>query len=458
VVRVIRVRRGRRTILVLEAPRCTEADPTAKTTSIAILLDVDAEGAIAPGIGDIDALRAIVLAWRRSTIPPLTRLRFSRLSTGICLAIWAAGCSDESAPPRCSLSSSDQPRVIDLQGAGDITIALLSDGSAYCWGEDPGGSCGYRSATFFPWPVRNEAAECLLAVGAGDGSISAGIGAAGELLVWGQEPHGGAGAGDGPEPGPGLARSTRLAVAGVRIVRMTSEHGLAVTETGELYYWGSIVGGWHIDVPTLYAAPAPVVAADTERQAMCFVTEDGAVYCFGLNSSGQLGIAPSIASMKFEPTLVPLSAPARKVEVGDEFACAHLQNGEVWCWGRNAGNLFGQPFEDLPFSETPLRIDGLPEVRELFANASAPCVVDVSDQATCWGLAIPFESPVWPPRAWHPELRVERLALGDERICALLREGEIYCEGANAGLGVYGTMTTAGYVDIASAIADSKQR
>ncbi|NUO49476.1 MAG: hypothetical protein HOV80_11535, partial [Polyangiaceae bacterium] len=87
-------------------------------------------------------------------------------------------------------------------------------------------------------------------------------------------------------------------------------------------------------------------------------------------------------------------------------------------------------------------------------NASAPCVVDTAAHVTWWGDAIPFES-AGPPRAWHPELAVEKLALGDQRICALLPDGLVYCEGLNAGLGVHGDMTIAGYVDIDAAIADS---
>jgi hypothetical protein len=61
------------------------------------------------------------------------------------------------------------------------------------------------------------------------------------------------------------------------------------------------------------------------------------------------------------------------------------------------------------------------------------CIVTTEDYTVCWGGSIPYEPTLLEPTSWHPELKVKGLAIGENRICALLLDGRVYCQGSNAG-------------------------
>jgi alpha-tubulin suppressor-like RCC1 family protein len=380
------------------------------------------------------------------------------------LILASLGCEEDEEPPpeRCRLEE-DNPRVVDLQGNESIYMALLSDGTAYCWGEDVGGACGY-TAGWAPFPLRVPSATCLVGIAPGSIGVSLGIGASGELLVWGNELNLFE-AGDGPARGPGPEKHTVLPVPDP-IAASIENHGLAITEAGELYYWG----GNSIEAPQLYPSPGRVVLGELNRGVACFLIENGEVYCFGPNSQGQLGQPNLDPAGSYEPVRVALPGPATKVEAGNDRACA-LVNGEVWCWGDNGGQITGVPWEDLPYTATPLKVPDLPPAKDLFLEWAGACVLDESDHAHCWGTAITIPKVVsmafWPPVPWRHELQFKKLAVGDGDVCGLTLDDRVFCEGPHNGLGypppdLYpepdGSGDQAGFVDIAGAIEKAKQK
>jgi alpha-tubulin suppressor-like RCC1 family protein len=70
----------------------------------------------------------------------------------------------------------------------------------------------------------------------------------------------------------------------------------------------------------------------------------GGVYCWGSNGSGELGVSSAIAGLKsITPVLVPLPGPAVDVAGGDVYTCAVLASGDAYCWGADSydGRLGG---------------------------------------------------------------------------------------------------------------------
>jgi len=145
----------------------------------------------------------------------------------------------------------------------------------------------------------------------------------------------------------------------------------------------------------------------------CALMTDGAVKCWGRNHSGQLGQghandmgdAPGeVASL----APIALGAPAVAVAAGDNHSCAILQGGGVKCWGSNAyGQLgLGEAHGSTSFGANPSDMANLPAVAGLPAAAA-------------------------------------QLALGYNRSCALLVNGQVYCWGIN-GSGAVGVGTGKG--------------
>ncbi len=70
----------------------------------------------------------------------------------------------------------------------------------------------------------------------------------------------------------------------------------------------------------------------------CAVDVAGAVWCFGLNTEGQLGVPPPTDTQERYSSMPPVKVPGvtRAVDVVCEsgFSCALTTSDEVYCWGR----------------------------------------------------------------------------------------------------------------------------
>lgn len=131
----------------------------------------------------------------------------------------------------------------------------------------------------------------------------------------------------------------------------------------------------------------------------CAVIEDGSLYCWGQNGSGQLGLGDRLNrgdSLTSEPVLVDLGRDRQAIGValGARHSCALLRAGRVKCWG---DNQFGQ----LGLGDTRTRGDDpaemgddLPEVPlangravvQLAAGGYFTCALFADGQVKCWGI------------------------------------------------------------------------
>ncbi|MEY2966296.1 MAG: hypothetical protein RLY50_346, partial [Actinomycetota bacterium] len=175
----------------------------------------------------------------------------------------------------------------------------------------------------------------------------------------------------------------------------------------------------------------------------CAIDTDGAVWCWGVNTQGQLG------TFDLSRTTVPvktrgLEGVATAVVTVEHATCALLGSaGEVWCWGDNTNAVLGQETDlivgvNLPGSVVPLQVPRLSKVERLFAGGNHLCALQRDLQLLCWGdnkygqLGIGLEEQTVEPSAVLPlRGRVADVALGQSHSCALLLNGAVHCWGAN---------------------------
>nr|WP_246525805.1 hypothetical protein [Geomobilimonas luticola] len=239
-----------------------------------------------------------------------------------------------------------------LAGGGQHTLALKADGSVWGWGYNNFGEVGDNTTIDRNAPV---AARTLIA-GTGVVGIAAGsyhslaVLSDGSVWAWGQNTN--------YQLGDGFTttRTSPVMVSGLGILSGTvkvaagSLHSLALKSNGSVWAWGygghgqlgtNDVGGRSTPtaVPTLSSGVSGIAAGELHSVA---VKTDGSAWAWGFNSNGQVG--DNSITNRLAPTQVNgLGAGAGVIAVaaGSYHTLALKDDGSVWAWGSNANGQLG---------------------------------------------------------------------------------------------------------------------
>jgi alpha-tubulin suppressor-like RCC1 family protein len=129
----------------------------------------------------------------------------------------------------------------------------------------------------------------------------------------------------------------------------------------------------------------------------CALLDNGAVKCWGTNDRGQLGVGDvfargaAAADMGDALPAVALGGPARAIAAGGSHTCALLTSGAVKCWGLNDTGQLGQGNTNT-IGDQPGELEALPAV-DLGPGRTATaidvgvhsCAVLDTGAVKCWG-------------------------------------------------------------------------
>jgi cysteine-rich repeat protein len=168
------------------------------------------------------------------------------------------------------------------------------------------------------------------------------------------------------------------------------EHSCAWNDRGELWCWGrnhsAQLGQPAADPEQLYSAIplrvaglGPVRRASAGVQQTCAIVEDGSLYCFGRNRDGLIKLPASEELLA--PTLVPLPA-ADELSLGLFRGCLLNQAGQATCWGRSNGYALGGAPEQGSVHVTQSELN----LQQVVTGINTTCAIDSTGQALCWGM------------------------------------------------------------------------
>ncbi|MGW0736598.1 RCC1 domain-containing protein [Streptomyces sp. NPDC002851] len=186
------------------------------------------------------------------------------------------------------------PKVKTIVGGGGHTLALLDDGTVKAWGHNGRGEAGDTTTDNRTEAVTVTDLANVAAVAWGGGH-SVALRADGTVWAWGHNLFGGLGDGSTDTR---LAPVRTLEIDGVTEVVGGGGHTLALREDGTLWAWGRNDRGQVGDGTTeTRLTPVPVQGLDDVkvRSFICgyfhslLVDEDGTLWAWGNNDSGQLG-------------------------------------------------------------------------------------------------------------------------------------------------------------------------
>ncbi len=247
-----------------------------------------------------------------------------------------------------------------------------------------------------------------------------------------------------------------LGVSGDQIVGSPDESGtfvVTLTVTDRIGVRGRTVSA-DVALTVLPAVfpDAEVIAVSAGGGQTCAILEGGALFCWGRNSEGQLGLGdledrlvPTlVANANVEDSTVPLP-PMQSVTTGYNHTCALSEGGVAYCWGRNDYGQTGDDPSEPNLTPTPLVFpDGL-TFTNLDAGGNHTCAISADaggygdTAAYCWGYNVygQLGGGDWVGEyssdALHVvlEMPVVAISAGGSYTCALTSNGAFWCWGSN---------------------------
>jgi alpha-tubulin suppressor-like RCC1 family protein len=391
------------------------------------------------------------------------------------------GCDDDStAPPTSTIT------FAELSAGGQNTCGVVVGGAAYCWGFNEYGQLGNGTTTDGTNPTVVGGGLTFGTVGVVvGGEHRCGVTNAGAAYCWGYHGYGqlGIGTQTGPTtcPGPGIRPCSTTPVAvvgGLTFAALASgiAHTCGVTPGGAAYCWGLNFNGQlgigTTNGPELCAegsnpcstSPVAVIGGLTFAMVSagashtCAVTAAGAAYCWGANTSGQLG--DSTTAQRTSPVAVAEGLTFTSVSAGFGYTCGVTLSGAAYCWGLNNSGQLGigsasgpQQCGVNPCSTAPVPVVGGLTFKKLSVSGDQSgfghaCGVAVTGVVYCWGTNLggqlgdgtknsrPTPAPVSGGFTFASVSAGSNnyfgQADGQEHTCGVTTTGIAHCWGANA--------------------------
>jgi alpha-tubulin suppressor-like RCC1 family protein len=327
--------------------------------------------------------------------------------------------------------------VTDLQASFEDTCAVAA-GTLYCWGARPDGV-----AVLTPKRVEGSAAGVFGRVSGGNKAHCA-TRTSGGAFCWGKNDRGQLGQGD---------RVDRTVPARVSLPQSAPsvsgkfESFCARLEDSRLGCWGQNdegqMGQSDTGMPQDRLIPVQVeMATDwldvgVGQGHVCGIRSPGALYCWGRNTNGELGLGPGAFDQLRTPTLVAGTQDWTLIVAGQGHTCGIRAPGRLYCFGD--GQLGQLGIEPRASSNVPLRIGDADDWRVVDIDTFHSCGIRGAGTLWCWGRNIEGQLGVGDVNDRDVPTRVGNdsdwadVSTGRFHTCARKTDGTAWCTGTSDG-------------------------
>lgn len=328
----------------------------------------------------------------------------------------------------------------DVSAGGAHACAVIS-GALACWGDGSEGALGIGPTGDRLEALRVGSERDWLSIAASDSS-TCGLRVGQGLWCWGANEVGQLGLGDrSPRRGP-----TAVALPGVpTALSATRRTACAILDDGRLLCWGQNFEG-QLGRADPYPgedglSPAPVASASRFREVSagqghtCAIATDGGLWCWGRNTSGELGLGPGAPIQVRTPTRVGSDTDWARVACGQGHTCGVREDGTLWCWGDDFAGQVGIAL-GTRFLE-PTRVGSDVGWASVSTYVFQTCGVRTDGTLWCWGRNVEGQLGTGDTRDRGEPTRVDdrddwaRVSAGWFHTCAQRRDGSVWCTGEN---------------------------
>lgn len=270
--------------------------------------------------------------------------------------------------------------------------------------------------------------------------------ASGKIACWGS--NGSGNLGDGTT----VSRENAVNISGTTWSKVAAgfRFTCALTTTGTANCWGSNSYGevgkgaatGSFSTPQAVAGGLTLSQIVTGSSHACGLTTTKKIYCWGANTSGQLG--DSSNSSRNSPVAISRNDLDWKfIAAGPAHTCAIEDvNGALWCWGNNDD---GQINPSYVGSNIPILVDNTDSYKLVSSGRFSTCAINSTDDLKCFGGNYGGEAGF--PRSYSPPtpeqtdigIKYKSVVVGTEsdsylpRSCGITLANELRCWGTDAG-------------------------
>lgn len=337
--------------------------------------------------------------------------------------------------------------VVAIDAEDDSTCVVTAGGAVECWGGFMGQA---PPPTALPFIVPGLGTGVVaVARGYASSNHTCALTSLGTVQCWGDNTYGQLGDGT---TNPRAAPANVLGLPGSAIaIAAGGPFACALIVGGSVWCWGAQFADVQADscggpsescslvpiqVPGLSGDITEIFAGSTH---LCAESATSGLWCWGRNSSGQLGDGQACGMDCGTPVQVSgFELGAASVALGDFHSCALTLAGVLKCWGYN---FDGQIGDGTTINRTtPVDVVGLADVAIIGAGSTHTCAAPSSAGLKCWGsnhngqLGI---GTLYGPDQLQPvdvlnfDDTVAGLALGDYHTCAVTDSNEVKCWSEN---------------------------
>jgi alpha-tubulin suppressor-like RCC1 family protein len=328
-----------------------------------------------------------------------------------CGADFDVGCNQPPAPVAVPAASSPFVRI--SPGQNDQTCAIAADGTAWCW-------------YWMTWlnraetPVMVPGGILFRSVAVGFGTLgvlspydqyACGLAADSTAYCWSTRDLGTSTRVSAPVPVPGGLKFVSLDVLSGQVCGIGLDRGAYCWKPGDAS-------------PRLVAAGRAFASIFASWDSDCALTTDGAAFCWGRNTYGELGLGFE-SRQAIEPVQVLGGHAFSTVVPGDLHSCGLATDGAAWCWGANWYGGLGTG--DSTSSTEPVAVAGGLRFVSLVTGFERTCGLTADGSAYCWG------SYVLTPTLRFPGTHFSSLTVDSPYgTCGVTTAGDIVCESTTA--------------------------
>ncbi len=353
--------------------------------------------------------------------------------------------SDQGLPEPNPVCQGLGGRDVLLGASHAHTLLVRVNGRLWVWGANGAGQLGVGDTN--PRAAPLELMGSWLDVAAGR-FHSCAVDRADGLSCWGGNERGRLGLGDQADrPGPTRVQPE----VRWREVEAGGGHTCAIRFDGTLWCWGDNArGALGTNEPDgVFRVTATQVGAETTWSAItsggggssCGL-RGGALFCWGRNGSGEIGVGDEID--RRAPAAVAVGIEWQSADAGVSHVCAIRRGGTLWCWGSNDRGRAG--LGDRAGANLPSQIGTGSSWTRVSAGVEHTCAIKADGTLWCWGsndggrlgeISEPSAAFITMPQQVGAERGWEEVVAA-EHTCAV-NKNRLYCWGANGSMQLGGS-------------------